>query len=1195
MQSIRSSGNATDETSYYTPLNNLLDEIGKEVKPRIRCILTLKNRGAGHPDGGLFSPEQFQKVTRGEPLPGQKPTRGAIEIKPTDDDTWATSDSDQVTKYWKEYGQVLVTNYWDFVHLTRDRDGKPAKLDRFRLTPNEKAFWKLAEHPGTIRAEFADRLVEFLKRVMLSTAAITAPKDLASYLASLARDAKLRVDEQRDLPALAHLRSALEQALGLKFEKEKGEHFFRSTLIQTLFYGVFSAWVLWNKEQPRTDKERFDWRKAEWSLHVPMIRVLYEEVSRPSRLGPLGLIEVLDLAEGALNRVERKEFFTRFQEQQAVQYFYEPFLEAFDPDLRKDLGVWYTPVEIVRYMVARTDRILREELKLEDGFADPQVYVLDAACGTGAYLVEILQTIAKTLKDKNDDPLAAAQEVKKFATQRVFGFEVLPAPFVISHLQLGLLLKELGAPLADNSDERVGVYLTNSLTGWEPPKGAKLKLAFPEMEKERDSADKVKREAPILVVIGNPPYNAFAGVSPAEEEGLVEPYKGLYKTDKVNKDGKTLKDKHGQPKKVEKYRLSDPEEEGGWDIRKFNLDDLYVRFFRLAERRLTERPTPGVICYISNFSYLSDPSYAIMRERLLEGFESIWIDCLNGDSRETGKTTPEGDPDPSVFSTDSNPEGIQLGTAIGLMVKREKRAHPTVVRYREFWGNNKRNNLLDSLQSKNIDADYQKTKPSRANRLSLRPTSVVPEYDSWPRPKDFCAEAPISGLQEMRSEALIDIDREPVEEIARAYFDPKVKWDKLDAFGTSLTKDISGFDARAVRAKLQEAEKFTEERIMRYALYPLDSRWCYWTATNPLWNRPRPALVEQKWDGNRFFIVRMFAERAREHAPLLITSLLPDYHLLRPNAVAIPFRLKFKEPEDDLHHGRIKAREDIPTAPVANLSVQARKYLTFLGLTNPDDEHEASLIWLHAMAIGYSPLYLKENNCGIRYNWPRFPMPAHKEAFLKSADLGNSITQLLNSEVGVKGVTTGTLRPEIKVLGNLTLVTDKQLDPAKHLKIDVGWGHEGKEGITMGGKGVLIERPYSDAEQKAIQEGASAFGLSLEQALVQLGEKTSDVYLNDGAYWKNVPSRAWDFTIGGYQVLKKWLSYRETKLLGRVITPDEAYYFRDMVRRIAALCLLEPMLDANYIATKRNTYAWPGPIIVNTSPVAEFASVSKEG
>jgi len=292
LHEIRSSGEATDETSYYTPLNNLLDDIGKTVKPRVRCILQLKNRGAGHPDGGLYTLEQFQKLKSGDPLPGQKPARGAIEVKPTSDDAWVTAEGDQVTKYWTAYGQVVVTNYRDFVLLTRDREGLPAKLDSFRLAADEDAFWDLTAHPRKAAKEFADRFVEFLKRVMLSTATIVAPKDLAWLLASVARDAKLRVDEKPDLPALATLRSALEQALGLKFEGEKGEHFFRSTLIQTLFYGIFSAWVLWSKEHPPRSKDRFDWKKAEWSLHVPMIRVLFEEVSLD---GPSGEDTVLIL------------------------------------------------------------------------------------------------------------------------------------------------------------------------------------------------------------------------------------------------------------------------------------------------------------------------------------------------------------------------------------------------------------------------------------------------------------------------------------------------------------------------------------------------------------------------------------------------------------------------------------------------------------------------------------------------------------------------------------------------------------------------------------------------------------------------------------------------------------------------------------------------------------------------------------
>ena len=155
---------------------------------------------------------------------------------------------------------------------------------------------------------------------------------------------------------------------------------------------------------------------------------------------------MLDWAAEALNRVDRASFFDRFEQSHAVQYFYEPFLEAFDPELRKELGVWYTPPEIVQYMVARVDTVLREELDIPDGLADPRVVVLDPCCGTGAYLVEVLAKIAATLRAKGDDALLA-NDLKQAAMSRIFGFEILPAPFVISHMQIGMLLHRLGAPL----------------------------------------------------------------------------------------------------------------------------------------------------------------------------------------------------------------------------------------------------------------------------------------------------------------------------------------------------------------------------------------------------------------------------------------------------------------------------------------------------------------------------------------------------------------------------------------------------------------------------------------------------------------------------------------------------------------------------------------------------------------------------
>ncbi len=350
-------------------------------------------------------------------------------------------------------------------------------------------------------------------------------------------------------------------------------------------------------------------------------------------------------------------------------------------------------------------------------------------------------------------------------------------------------------------------------------------------------------------------------------------------------------------------------------------------------------------------------------------------------------------------------------------------------------------------------------------------------------------------------------------------------------------------------------------------------------------------MAAQRWDGNGFFVVRMFAERPHEHAPAIVTTLLADYHLLRPNAVAIPFRIRHVQ-EDDGHHGKIKAREDMPPGvPTANLSQQARAYLKRLGIADPDHHADsASLIWLHALAIAYSPFYLRENSDGVRGDWPRIPLPESKDVLLTSAALGAQLAALLNTEAGVRAVTSGPVRPEMKVVGSVTVAGAKALDAAKDLQIEAGWGHEGKDGITMPGKGKLVERDYTKEEREAISKGAAALGLTQEQALTELGEHTCDVYLNDRAYWKNIPSKVWDFTIGGYQVVKKWLSYREAKLLGRAIAPEEAHYVRDMARRIAAICLLQPQLDASYAAVKANTYVWP----VAAGPALDCRATAEE-
>ena len=186
---------------------------------------------------------------------------------------------------------------------------------------------------------------------------------MAWLLASYARDGLARAEAAGDAQSLGAVRSALEEALGVSFEGERGAAFFRSTLVQTLFYGVFSAWVLWARQTP-PPTGRFNWHESVWHLRAPVLRALFQQLSDPGRLQPLGLVEVLDWTAAALDRVDRNTFFARFNEGTAVPYFYEPFLEAFDPALRKQLGVWYTPSEVQMKPRFPAERPLRSRMSV---------------------------------------------------------------------------------------------------------------------------------------------------------------------------------------------------------------------------------------------------------------------------------------------------------------------------------------------------------------------------------------------------------------------------------------------------------------------------------------------------------------------------------------------------------------------------------------------------------------------------------------------------------------------------------------------------------------------------------------------------------------------------------------------------------------------------------------------------------------
>ena len=822
------------------------------------------------------------------------------------------------------------------------------------------------------------------------------------------------------------------------------------------------------------------------------------QLAQPGRLQSLGLVEVLDWTAAALARVDRSAFFSRFNRGEAVPYFYEPFLEAFDPGLRKELGVWYTPTEVVRAMVAQVDNTLKHDLHIPDGLAAENVVVLDPCCGTGTYLAEVLRRIATNLESQGLGALAGAR-VKQAATERVFGFEIMPAPFVVAHLQVGLTLQDLDAPLEEAGNERAGVFLTNALTGWESQ--TTKPLPFPELEEERDRAEQVKQAKPILVILGNPPYNGFAGIAVEEERDLSNAYR--------------------QTRRVQR-----PEGKG--------LNDLYVRFFRMAERRIVEKTGQGVVCFISNYSWLDGLSFTGMRERYLSAFDTIRIDCLNGDVRKGGKT-PNGEPDGSVFTVEGQSVGIQVGTAIATLVRKTDHKPANGVSFRHLWGQDKRAELLETAEMK-PDEVYQYIKPCLPLGLPFVQTAVSENWFNWPLlPELFPKSFP--GITTSRDSFLVDVDLERLKARVAEYFDSSMSHEDIARRYPRVMQKTARFDARSVRDTLLKRGGPNLSGFVRFAYRPFDNRWLYWEAETKLLDEKRSNYKPHVFESNLSLSSAQHLRKSSEEPQAYITGHMGSLHLIERGALMFPAWLR--------NDGIIQSNGNIRRP---NLSITAQRYLAALGVSVEDLFH-------HVLAVLHDPAYRQANAGALRMDWPRIPLPAWPEGnaesaaeeLARSAAHGRQLAALLDCETPVPGVTQAPLRPEMADIAVPSTTRGRNMG-SEDFSVTAGWGHSGKGDAVMPGQGRIAERLLTPAERNAMDQSYTK---------VPHLSQTMDIYFNDHAFWRNVPLPVWHYKLGGYQVLKKWLSYREQSILGRPLQTEEVQHFANTARRIAGILGLQ--------------------------------------
>jgi hypothetical protein len=1054
----------------------------------------------------------------------------------------STGRNDQIGRYLAQTGVVLLTNVRG-VGLAackpnyKRESGRPVPPSQRELLDTVD-FWPSKEAilaGDSIAGELVQRLGDLLERAVTEFAPIAEPSSLARILARQARRAKADVPETFD--AVAPLLEDYRAALGLTFDEEHGLEFFRSSLIQTAYYGIFVGWTLWHRAR---DGRPFEWERMGQYLKIPFLGQLFYDLAHQERLAELHLGPHLDRAAETLRRVDRNAFFTRFRYATledtdtlaALTYFYEPFLEAFDPDLRKELGVYYTPPEIVRYQVRTIDRLLREELGCRHGFADPRVIVLDPACGTGAYLIEVARCIAADLRRRGEGELLGAQ-LREALTTRLHGFEILTAPFVVSQLQLYLLLDDLGVTLP--AGERPAVFLTNALTGWEETK--RLKLNFPELKKEHDAAHRVKREAKIIVILGNPPYRRFVGTALDEEADLVDHYKGITRRPKKDRRGDDVLDADGKPVMVQ---VGESLLYKRWGIVKQLLDELYIRFFRLAEKHIGEDAEYGIVSFISNSSYLTGRSHPIMRESLLRNFHEVRIDNTHG-NRLASERTPWGDSCETLFSF-AGAAGIKVGTCISTFIKKKAPPTPpekTPVFYRDFWGraDGKRHALMESLDMQGWrkprrDAaagtpegprDYERFFPTEAARWKFSPRDFNAGYEAWAAldelfPATFQGVNPNRGLDG----SLVDVDRAALAERMRHYYSAAT-FAEVQRRSPELVAERARYTPKDVWKELRTNKaKYVDARLVPYLVFPLDLRWLYYETDAKLLNERRPEFWENLSE-NEFLLAVPQCRRPSESRSLLARTLV-DLHAHDRGAVCFP---------------RATRAGTLVTALTANLNHRAWSALqAAFGLSGTLTSDEAinlvGSLFRCALAVFHAPRFESDYRDALTQDWAHLPIPKERADFDRLTALGQKVANLLDPQADAE--------PTIEqILGR---------DRVRTIAVPRGEGANPDLRVTISyfgaGKGKWTARPYSEEE-----EGLPAWG-----------DGTGDLWISRTTYFANVPERVWKHELGGYPVLKKWLGYRAARDRdGKPLTLDETRYFRSMVQRLAALIGLQDELD----------------------------------
>jgi predicted helicase len=917
-------GDAREE-SYYDALKQLWGELGSQLSnPHAKLTVLPRQTEAGNPDMRVWSDEHH--VT------------GYIEAKdPKEANLDRVEVSEQLKRYCAAFPNVILTNFLEFrLYRSGLRMGQPVVIGSLQAL--QAGMSVPFQHEEQFR-ELVERFFDFqLPRIYTAQTLAVALADRTRYLQQQVL-AQLVDDEDHKLNSeLVNLLAEFKQVLMSDLTSDT----FADLYAQTITYGMFAACMRVTGTFTR-----------ETALNgipatIGILRRLFKYISIGDT--PERLRVIIDDIADALAVADTDTVFKSFDKngRDPIADFYETFLGEYDPAKKKQHGVYYTPQPVVSYIVRSVDQILRDSFGKPDGLADPNVTVLDPAAGTMTFPATAVRLAAETYKAKYGDG-SLDSWIKGHVLRDFYAFELMMAPYAIGHLRMGTLLTELGYTMTP--DDRFKLYLTNTLdvsTAEQNPIPGLSPLAD-----ESHMAEAVKTTQPVLVIMGNPPYSGTSSNKGAWISKLIDDYKKV--------DGKPLGEKNP------KY-----------------LQDDYVKFIRFAQWKI-DQAGEGVLGFITNHSYLDNPTFRGMRQSLMASFDQLHILDLHGNSLKKEKS-PDGTKDDNVFD-------IKQGVAIVLAAKCS--GIPKGIWHGDLWGD--RSVKYAALGDGQMTQTVWKELTPRGDSYLFVPqdTSLATEYEHWPRVTEIFP-ANVNGFKTHRDHFAIAFERDDIKRrLADMASDDLSDADLSERYHLEDNRD---WQLSGAREQLRRLGDHGLSLVTPCLYRPFDMRWCCYSEIAMDW--PRFDVLQNLVRGGNLALIA--PRQFKEQSGAFVTSVIAGHKTVSAYDTNTIFPLYCYSDQDLL--GADRPGDALGHSPRhANLDMDiAARVASDLGLALVSDGRgdlaHGSMgpedLFAYIYAVLYSPIYRTRYAEFLKTDFPRIPFTKDRDTFLKLASLGQQLIDL---------------------------------------------------------------------------------------------------------------------------------------------------------------------------------------------------------